>query len=135
MKDQKYWNNLIAKSASRFFLLASLARSPMHGYRLAKVIAQGCDNCCTPTDAMIYPTIKEMTEAGLISCREEKQGGRIRKVCELTETGRKAFRTAAEAWGRVLPSLTTAVELGLNPSGQGDQDEQADRRIDPECCE
>ena len=122
MNDQKYWNDLIAKSASRFFLLASLARNPMHGYGLAREIARACDDCCTPTDAMIYPAIREMTEAGLITCREEKQGGRTRNVCALTEAGWAAYRAASEAWTRVLPGLVEAVEAGLNPSGQGERD-------------
>lgn len=118
MDTRAYWDGLIARSASRFFLLASLAQRPMHGYELARAIAEACDNCCEPSDAMIYPTIRELTLGGYIVCREERQGARTRKVCELTERGWNAYRAAAEAWGHVLPYLSQAVTKGLlGPAG------------------
>lgn len=118
MDTRAYWDGLIARSASRFFLLASLAQRPMHGYELARAIAEACDNCCEPSDAMIYPTIRELTLGGYIVCRKERQGGRTRKVCELTERGWNAYRAAAEAWGHVLPYLSQAVTKGLlGPAG------------------
>jgi DNA-binding PadR family transcriptional regulator len=119
MNDEKYWTDLIAKSASRYFLLASLAREPLHGYGLAREIAGACNNCCTPTDAMIYPAIREMSEAGLITCRREKQGKRTRNVCELTEAGWEAYRIASEAWARVLPGLRKAVKAGQAHTKRG----------------
>jgi DNA-binding PadR family transcriptional regulator len=117
LRDQDYWNKLIAKSATRFFLLACLARKSMHGYELSRAIADDCNQCCTPTDAMIYPTIKELSEAGLIVCHEEVESGRRRKVCSLTGPGREAYRAAAAAWARVLPALDEAVAgAGSSPT-------------------
>jgi DNA-binding PadR family transcriptional regulator len=117
LRDQDYWNKLIAKSATRFFLLACLARKSMHGYELSRTIASDCNRCCTPTDAMIYPTIKELAEAGLIACREEVENGRRRNVCSLTGLGREAYRAAAAAWARVLPALDEAVAgAGSSPT-------------------
>ena len=110
MNELTYWNQLIAKSASRFFLLAQLARRPMHGYELATSIASDSNRCCTPTDAMIYPAIQEMSKAGLIACQVETHGGRKRKVCSLTPTGWEVYRTAAAAWANALPALHEAVE-------------------------
>jgi DNA-binding PadR family transcriptional regulator len=134
MNEQKYWNDLIGKSASRFFLLASLAREPMHGYELSKAIARACNNCCTPTDAMIYPALNEMASSGLVHCREEKQGRRTRKICELTPAGWRAFRSAALAWQRALPALAVAVAMGLEPPKEKNIDEEAVSEDDPACC-
>jgi PadR family transcriptional regulator PadR len=133
MNDPKYWNDLIARSASRFFFLAGLARKPMHGYELAKTIASDCNNCCTPSDAMIYPAIRDMTRAGLIDCEEEVHEGRTRKVCRLTEAGWEAYRAAALAWAEALPALERAVAAGLEPAG-GDRDDPEEPQIDPGCC-
>ncbi len=131
MDRRAYWDNLIARSASRFFLLASLARRPMHGYELARAIADACDNCCEPSDAMIYPAIRDLSEGGYVVCREEAQGGRKRKVCELTERGWEAYHAAAEAWGRVLPHLSRAVADGLkNPV---EPDEEGACHAEAEC--
>jgi len=135
MRNTDYWNQLIAKSASRFFFLASLARRPMHGYELAREITDCCNGCCTPTDAMIYPAIKEMTAAGLITCTEEVSGGRKRKVCELTDSGWQAYRTAAKAWANALPGITNAVAGALDDKTfHGDEHDQAQSGNDSNCC-
>jgi DNA-binding PadR family transcriptional regulator len=120
METPDYWNGLISKGASRFLLLAALAERPRHGYELAQAIAAGCGDCCSPTDAMIYPAIRELSEAGLIACRDEVEGGRRRRVCTLTPAGREAFRVASESWSLALPALRRAVKAGLaEPAAKG----------------
>ena len=113
LTDKDYWRSLASRGIGRFLVLAALHEQPRHGYELARAVTAGCDGCCEPTDAMIYPTIRELTEGGYIVCRTEAQGGRQRKVCELTDRGRQAYRAAAEVWSSVLPALREAVEAGL----------------------
>jgi len=117
LTDGDYWRMLISRGAGRFFVLAALAEQPRHGYDLARAITTACDGCCEPTDAMIYPTIRELTLGGYVTCRTESQGQRQRKVCELTDRGRAAYRAAAEVWDAVLPGLREAVEAGLRAGG------------------
>lgn len=121
-----YWEMLINRSVSRFFLLAALNDRPMHGYELARAISGACGGCCEPTDAMIYPAIHDLTEGGYIECRVEAQGARQRKVCRLTEKGREAFRAAAEAWSRILPHIDEAVAVG-RLAGTGSDAQKEDR--------
>lgn len=116
MHEPAYWNMLVRRSLTRFYFLAALAERPMHGYELAKAITDLCDGCCEPSDAVIYPVLKEMTEGGYCVCEVETQGGRQRKVCELTEKGREALRVAGEAWADVLPSLQRAIEMSRGAS-------------------
>ena len=118
IETEEYWENLIKKSVSRYFLLGILAERPMHGYELAASIESCCDGWSKPTSGMIYPAIKEMTESGHIKCREEVISGRLRKVCELTESGREAYRTAAAVWARVLPYLEQSVSSARIEVGQ-----------------
>jgi len=113
LTDKSYWRLLASRGLNRFLVLAALHEQPRHGYDLARAITQGCDGCCEPTDAMIYPTIKELSEGGYIVCKAEWQGQRQRNVCELTDRGRKAYRAAAEVWKTVLPGLRDAVEAGI----------------------
>ena len=117
LTDKEYWRVLASRGVGRFLVLAALNERPRHGYELARAITQGCDGCCEPTDAMIYPTIRELTEGGYIVCRTEAQGQRQRKVCELTDRGRQAYRAAAEVWRTVLPALSEAVAVGLAVGG------------------
>jgi PadR family transcriptional regulator PadR len=113
LTDRGYWRKLASRGIGRFLVLAALHERPRHGYELARAVTAGCDGCCEPSDAMIYPTIRELVNGGYIVCRVEAQGQRERKVCELTERGREAYRSAAEVWGAVLPALREAVDAGL----------------------
>ena len=113
LTDKGYWRVLASRGVGRFLVLAALHQRPRHGYELARAVTQACDGCCEPTDAMIYPTIRELTNGGYIVCRTEAQGQRERKVCELTDRGRQAYRAAAEVWQAMLPGLRQGIEAGL----------------------
>ncbi len=124
-ESRNYWETLINRSIARFFLLASLHRRPMHGYELARAISNACGGCCAPSDAMIYPAIKELVEGGYVECIVEAQGARQRKVCQLTERGEEAYRAAAAAWRQVLPAVSEAVEHALGgPAPVGTRTEE-----------
>ncbi len=108
MTEPAYWQTLNRKSLLRFFLFAALARQPMHGYELADAVSVCCDGV-RPTDAMIYPTLKELEMNGYISCLTESTGARKRRVCSLTEKGMRAYRSAAQAWAQALSQIELAV--------------------------
>lgn len=103
-----YWQALNRKSLLRFFLFAALAKNPMHGYELADAVAVCCDGV-RPTDAMIYPTLKELEANSYISCRAESTGARTRNICTLTQKGMDAYRAAAQAWSQAMPQIESAV--------------------------
>ncbi len=120
MVTEEYWENLIKKSVSRYFLLDTLSKRPMHGYDIANNIGSCCEGWGRPTDGMIYPTIKELVRAGYIECVPETIDGRERKVCHLTSKGKEAHRVAAGVWANLLPYLQQSVEdAGEGPSNSG----------------
>ena len=108
LNESEYWEMLINRSVSRLFLLSALHQRPMHGYEIAKFIK--ATGCCDPSDAMIYPALRELLDGGYLECRTEATGGRERKVCSLTEKGEEAYRAASQAWERVLPIISQATE-------------------------
>lgn len=117
MVTEEYWESLIKKGVSRYFLLDMLSKRPMHGYDIANCIESCCEGWSRPTDGMIYPTIKELVRAGYIECVPETIDGRERKVCHLTSKGKKAHRVAAQVWANLLPYLQQSVaDAGVNPS-------------------
>lgn len=113
LESEEYWEYLIKKGVSRFFLLGMLYREPMHGYDIAKNIETCCEGWSRPTDGMIYPTIKEMVAGGYVECVLQVVGGRRRKVCHLTPKGVEAYRTGARVWASVLPYLQASTEHAL----------------------
>jgi DNA-binding PadR family transcriptional regulator len=119
LTDRDYWRLLASRGTGRFLVLAALYERPRHGYELARAVTDACDGCCEPSDAMIYPTIRELTAGGYIVCEPDPTSARQRKICELTEKGRQAYRAAAEVWAAVLPGLESAVRAGvaIEPAG------------------
>ena len=116
LESAGYWESLVKKSVSRYLLLDMLSKRPMHGYEVAKSIESCCEGWCKPTDGMIYPTIAELVDGGYVTCVTEV-GGRRRKVCHLTDKGRRAHRTAAGVWASVLPYIRASVEEALEAGG------------------
>ena len=119
MDEPKYWERLVNRSLCRFFLLRALWQKPMHGYEIGKFISEACSGCCQPTDAMIYPTLRELLEGGYIECHTEATGGRERKVYSLTEKGMGSYRVAAEAWQKAIPYLLEAAEVSVEGGTDG----------------
>ncbi len=115
METQAYWDLLINRSVSRFFLLAALAQEPMHGYQLSIAVEEATDACCKPSAATVYPALKELLEGGYIVCDVERTGARERKVYKLTPKGHQLYRTAASSWKRILPPLQHATDAAFLP--------------------
>ena len=103
-----YWQTLNRKSLLRFFMLQQLSHGPMHGYEIGTRIALCCDP--RPTDAMIYPMLKELETGGYVELETVVVSGRKRKNYSLSALGVEAYRASAHAWSNVLPQLETAVK-------------------------
>lgn len=110
IESAEHWDLTVRRGVSKLFLLSALAERPMHGYELAQEVAVRSGECCAPSDAAIYPTLKELAEGGFISCEVASTGGRQRNVCTLTESGRQVLATAAASWARVLPHLEKVID-------------------------
>ena len=110
LEQAEHWELSVRRAVSRLFLLSALAERPMHGYELAQEIAVRSGECCAPSDAAIYPALRELQEGGYIVCETEAQGRRERKVCTLTDSGREVLAVAAESWGKVMPHLQAVID-------------------------
>ena len=110
LESTDHWDLAVRRGVSKLFLLSALAERPMHGYELAQEIAVRSGECCAPSDAAIYPTLRELSEGGYITCAVDSTSGRQRNVCTLTDSGRDVLATAAASWGRVMPHLQKVIE-------------------------
>ncbi len=109
LEDPDYWKSLINMSLSRFFILRTLHEGPTHGYALLERLAAFTRGCCTPAYGTIYPILKELLEGGYAELKIETEGGRQRKVYELTPRGDLAYQQAVATWQDVLPYIKQAV--------------------------
>lgn len=108
--DPRYWNGLLKMGLSRFFILRVLHTNPAHGYAIAKQIAGLTRDCCSPSEAAIYPVLKEFVQGDYVTYEKIKVSGRERKVYTLTEKGRQAYEVAVEAWRETTEALIAAHE-------------------------
>ncbi len=109
LTSEEYWEQLGRRSVLRFFLLAELHERPTYGYEIAGSVARCCEGG-RPTDAMIYPALKELQEGGYLLCEVQPANGRRRKMCSLTPKGEQAYAAAARAWRGLLPHLTKSIK-------------------------
>ncbi|HEV7265667.1 MAG TPA: PadR family transcriptional regulator [Falsiroseomonas sp.] len=96
--SRDYWAGTIKMGLSKFFILRVLHDGPMHGYDVARLVARATGGCCSPTEGTIYPVLREFEAGGFVTATEEVVQGRQRRVYELTDAGRAAFRVALDAW-------------------------------------
>lgn len=106
--DGEYWNGLLKMALSRFFILRVLRFRPAHGYAIAQKISALTRGCCSPSQAAIYPVLKDFMQGGYVTCHNEVVSGRQRKVYSLTSKGEQAYRVAVEAWRETTEALVQA---------------------------
>jgi DNA-binding PadR family transcriptional regulator len=130
--SRAYWAGTIKMGLSKFFILRVLHEGPMHGYDVARAVERTTGGCCSPTEGTIYPVLREFEAGGFVTATEEVVQGRQRRVYELTETGRAAFRVALDAW----MDATAALQDTGRAFAAADRAraERASHGDDSECC-
>lgn len=103
--SRDYWAGTIKMGLSKFFILRVLHDGPMHGYDIARAVERKTGGCCSPTEGTIYPVLREFEAGGFLTAQEEVVQGRQRRVYQLTEAGRAAFRVALDAWMEATAAL------------------------------
>jgi PadR family transcriptional regulator, regulatory protein PadR len=103
--SRDYWAGTIKMGLSKFFILRVLHGGPMHGYDIARCVERTTGGCCSPTEGTIYPVLREFEAGGFVTVQEEVVKGRQRRVYQLTDAGRAAFRVALDAWMEATAAL------------------------------
>ena len=73
-----------ARGDVRSAVLLLLADEPMHGYQIMQAIAERTQGGWTPSPGVIYPTIAQLEEEGLVTVTESAG----RRIVALTDDGR-----------------------------------------------
>lgn len=94
-------------------LLAALEEGPRHGYAVMEVLRAGSGGRFDLPTGTVYPALRRLERAGLVSTRWSEEGGRRRRIYELTPAGRRTLETERHAW-REFAAAVTAL-LGPQP--------------------
>lgn len=111
LESERYWQQMINQGLIKFFLLKALRDESLYGYVLTKKIYDLSWEACKPTQGTLYPALGQLERDGYLTVHVTKYKGRERKIYQITEKGKSAFRTAAKTYGQVIPLLNKAIVL------------------------
>jgi DNA-binding PadR family transcriptional regulator len=94
-------------------LLAILERGPRHGYSIIESLRASSGGQFDLPTGTVYPALHRLERAGLIHAHWDENGGRKRRVYELTAAGQRALSTERESWRDFSAAVTTLLTPGL----------------------
>lgn len=99
-------------------LLAALEDGPRHGYAVMEVLRAGSDGQFDLPTGTIYPALRRLERAGLVCTRWSEDGGRRRRIYELTPGGRRMLDAERHAWREFSAAVTALLGPQPRPAAQ-----------------
>jgi DNA-binding PadR family transcriptional regulator len=96
-------------------LLAALEESPQHGYAIMEALRAGSDGQFDLPTGTIYPALHRLERAGLVRTTWSGEGGRRRRLYELTPPGRRMLADERHAWAEFSAAVTSLLGPQLRP--------------------
>lgn len=95
-------------------ILGLLDRGPKTGYEIKIHFRDAIRNFWSVSDGQLYPTLRKLAEAGLVTRRDESgEGGLVRHVYEITDHGRVEFMEWLRTTEKSIPELKEPFLLKL----------------------
>ncbi|MGQ4834312.1 MAG: PadR family transcriptional regulator [Candidatus Asgardarchaeia archaeon] len=95
-------------------ILDALLEKPMYGYEIRKYIKERTEGHWKPSFSMIYTTLKDFLESGLVTKRQELIGGRVRNIYSLTDKGKEIVISRKKRFVSFIMSLTKIIDEDLS---------------------
>jgi DNA-binding PadR family transcriptional regulator len=96
-------------------LLASLETGPRHGYAIMEALRAGSDGQVDLPTGTIYPALRRLERAGLLTGTWDETGGRRRRMYSLTPAGRNALAAERGIWRTFSAAVTALLEPAPRP--------------------
>jgi PadR family transcriptional regulator PadR len=91
-------------------ILKSLRLGPMHGYGIARRIAQLSDDVLTVEEGSLYPAVYRLQQQGWIqSTWDVSENNQRARYYKLTAAGRKQLEREKENWGRLSEAISRVL--------------------------
>jgi PadR family transcriptional regulator, regulatory protein PadR len=104
-------NDELKKGSAELLILSLLARRPMHGYELSKLIEARSEGAVRFKAASLYPLLYRLEDRGWISGRwVEKAGQRRRRHYRVTADGQKVLEVQRRTWAEFVAGVTRILE-------------------------
>jgi PadR family transcriptional regulator, regulatory protein PadR len=104
--EVKWMDREVLKTNTMTLALAVLSRGPQHGYQMVRELEWLSAGVLTLKEGTLYPLLHTLERDSLITSRWEAEGGRERKVYQLTDEGHSELRRRTAEWAK----FRTAVD-------------------------
>src|SRR5580765_1020100 len=94
-------------------LLASLENGPLHGYAVKEALRDSSNARFDLPTGTIYPALRRLEAAGLVSGTWAEAGGRRRRTYELTPAGHQRLSRDRAAWRDFAAAVSAILEPAL----------------------
>jgi DNA-binding PadR family transcriptional regulator len=96
----------VRKGSSPLLILSILADGPKHGYAIMRALEARSEGYFTMTAALLYPTLHQMEQDGLVESEwEGAEGTRRKKVYSITPAGLERLTSGQAEWKRFAEQL------------------------------
>jgi PadR family transcriptional regulator, regulatory protein PadR len=85
--------------------LAALRDGPRHGYAIIKDLRDRSGGEFDLLEGTLYPALHRLEDAGFVRSHWSSEGGRRRRVYELTKKGRRALADEESEWRAFVRTL------------------------------
>ena len=104
-------NTELKKGSAEMLILTLLARRPMHGYELAKLIEARSGGAVRFKAASLYPLLYRLERRGWIQGRwVEKAGERRRRHYRVTADGQRMLDVQRRTWAEFVAGVHRILE-------------------------
>jgi PadR family transcriptional regulator PadR len=112
----------VRKGSTPLLILGVLQKGPLHGYAIMRELEFLSDGYFNMTAALLYPTLHQMEQDGLIQSKwEQSSGARRRKVYKITQKGFKQLASSEKDWRQFLEKLFTTINRTAIVSGDANE--------------
>jgi PadR family transcriptional regulator, regulatory protein PadR len=96
----------LRKGSTPMLILSVLAEEKQHGYAIMRQLEQRSEGYFSMTAALLYPTLHQMEQDGLVISEWEQSGGQHkRKVYAITPAGRQSLVRGQAEWRKFVERL------------------------------
>ena len=100
----------LVKGSTQTLILAVLRDRPLHGYAIAREIAERTDDLLRFGEGTLYPALHGLEREGLIAGRwDDTEPGAARKVYSLTERGTTELARRTASWRSFVGSVEKVI--------------------------
>lgn len=90
-------------------LLTVLTTGPAHGYEIAERLRQNSDGAFDLPEGTVYPALHRLEARDWIHSSWRVEGGRRRRVYELTGRGRRQLAAQRREWGAFVAGMSAIL--------------------------